>query len=74
MSVIGGEICGAVVGPMLPCRRVLTTSRGWTARVDMTPAVKPAIVSMSDGGNALLVLMDQRLQSLLLASSGRVTV
>jgi hypothetical protein len=36
----------------------------------MTPAVKPAIVSMSDGGNALLVLMDQRLQSLLLASSG----
>ena len=51
-------------GSRLPCRRVLTTSRGCTASVDMTPAVKPAIVSMSDGGSALLVLMDRTIRTL----------
>lgn len=34
-----------------PCRRVFTTSNGWTASVDTTPAVKPAEISIREGGS-----------------------
>lgn len=31
------------------CKRVLITSRGWTAKVEIVPAERPAIVSTSAG-------------------------
>jgi hypothetical protein len=38
----------SVEGELL-CKRVLITSRGWTARVDIVPAERPAMVSTSAG-------------------------
>lgn len=33
------------------CRRVLITSRGWTARVEIVPAERPPRASISNGEN-----------------------
>lgn len=32
-----------------PCKRVLTISKGWTTRVEMMPALKPAKLSTREG-------------------------
>lgn len=40
---------GSGSGEEVLCKRVFTTSRGWTTRVDIVPAERPAMVSTSAG-------------------------